>query len=76
MLTYLGRHVLRLKTDRTGLETIEYAIIAAIVVGVGFVGYNTLFGGVSTATAQIGKAVSTAGTNAGSSISTATTPAS
>lgn len=47
MLTYLGRHVLRLKTDRKGLETIEYAIIAAIIVGVGFVGYTTVFKDVS-----------------------------
>lgn len=50
MLSYIGRHVLRLKTDRTGLETIEYAIVAAIVVGVAFVGYHALFAQVSTTT--------------------------
>lgn len=53
MLTYLGRQVLRLQTDRKGLETIEYAIMAAIIVAVAFVGYNTLFSGVSTATSGI-----------------------
>jgi Flp pilus assembly pilin Flp len=50
MLTYLRQNILCLKTDRKGLETIEYAIMAAIVVAVAFVGYHTLFGAVSNTT--------------------------
>lgn len=62
MLSYIGRHVLRLKTDRTGLETIEYAIVAAIVVGVAFVGYHALFNQVSTTTSGIATSLATPAT--------------
>ena len=67
MLTYLGRHVLRLKTDRTGLETIEYAIVAAIVVGVAFVGYHALFSQVSTTTSGLATSLATPSTIGASS---------
>ena len=54
MLNYIRHHLLALKADRKGLETLEYAVIAAIVIGVGFAGYNSLFGGVQTLAKGIG----------------------
>jgi Flp pilus assembly pilin Flp len=57
MWNYVRHHLLALKTDRKGLETLEYAVIAAIIIGVGFAGYNTLFGDVQTATNNIGSSV-------------------
>jgi Flp pilus assembly pilin Flp len=60
MWNYVRHHLLALKTDRKGLETLEYAVIAAIIIGVGFAGYNTLFGDVQTATTHIGSAITTA----------------
>ena len=57
MWNYVRHHLLALKTDRKGLETLEYAVIAAIIIGVGFAGYNTMFGDVQKATNSIGASV-------------------
>lgn len=57
MISYIRRNFLNLKTDRRGLETLEYAIIAAVFVGLGVAGYNGLFKAVNTTTGDIGSAV-------------------
>lgn len=54
-LTFARYHMNRLAGDKKGLESLEYAIIAAIVVAVAFVGYHSLFAAVNTATNNIAK---------------------
>ncbi len=63
MLNYIRHHLLALKADRKGLETLEYAVIAAIVVGIGFAGYSTLFSGVNKVTNGIGGQLNTTSTS-------------
>lgn len=60
-LTCARYHMNRLAGDRKGLESLEYAIIAAIVVAVAFVGYHSLFSAVNTATGNISNQLNTPG---------------
>lgn len=63
MLTHLGYYFLRLKSDRKGLETIEYAIMAAIVVAVAFVGYHEIFNAVNNTTSSIANNLTSTASN-------------
>lgn len=48
----------RLRKDRTALESLEWAVIAAVIVVVAIAAYNSVLGGVSTFFSNVSSALS------------------